>query len=255
MKILSWNVNGLRAVHRKEAFLPWVKEHDADIICLNETKSHKVQLPKALTEIEGYHSYFGEADRKGYSGVAIYTKKKPITIRCGFSDDTCDPEGRILLAEYDKFYLYCIYFPNGKASAERLQFKMDFYHAFLDHAESMRASGKGIIVCGDVNTAHKEIDLARPKANENTSGFLPKERKWIDSLISYGYIDTFRKFNKDPDHYTWWDMKSRARDRNVGWRIDYFFISSELKNRLRDAFIQRDVLGSDHCPIGIEINL
>jgi exodeoxyribonuclease-3 len=220
---------------------------------LQETKSSHETLPAALTALEGYHSYFASAEKKGYSGVALYTRQKPKKIECSFGDKTFDTEGRILIADYDYFLLYNIYFPNGKRSAERLRFKMAFYDAFLEHANANKKRGKRIVMCGDVNTAHKEIDLARPKENSTISGFLPEERAWIDSLIASGYVDAFRLFNHEPEQYTWWDLKSRARERNVGWRIDYFFISEDMKKSVRSAFILSDVMGSDHCPVGIEL--
>ena len=171
----------------------------------------------------------------------------------GFGIDRFDSEGRALILEYSEFILFNIYFPNGKMSGERLQYKMDFYDMFLDYAKNLLNQGKRIIVCGDVNTAHKEIDIARPKENEKISGFLSEERSWIDKFIETGFIDTFRHFNKDSANYSWWDYKSKARDRNVGWRIDYFFISSNLLYNLSSAFILKEVMGSDHCPVGIEI--
>ncbi len=251
IKILSWNVNGLRAVHKK-GFLDWFAAANPDILCLQETKAHEEQLPEELKMVDGYQSYFCSGERKGYSGVAIYTKEKPISIKKGFGDKKFDNEGRILIAEYPDFNLFNIYYPNGKASAERLQFKMEFYDAFLDYANKLKKKGKKLIICGDVNTAHKEIDIARPKENSTVSGFLPEERAWIDKFLSSGYVDTFRMFNQEPNNYTWWDMVTRARERNVGWRIDYFYVSENAKDDIKDAFILSDVMGSDHCPIGIE---
>src|SRR3972149_5994880 len=251
-RILSWNVNGLRAVHKK-GFLDWFKEEKPDILCLQETKAQEEQLPDEVRNIEGYHSYFSSAVKKGYSGVAIYTKEEPKSVKKGFGIEKFDSEGRILIAEYPDFILINIYYPNGKAREERLRYKMDFYDAFLEYTNKLKKKGKNIIICGDVNTAHKEIDLARPKANEKVSGFLPEERAWMDQFFANGYWDTFRMFNQEPENYTWWDMVSRARDRNVGWRIDYFFISESLKSKIKEAFILSDVMGSDHCPIGIEI--
>ncbi len=251
-RILSWNVNGLRAVHKK-GFLDWFKEEQPDILCLQETKAQEEQLPDEVRNVEGYHSYFSSAVKKGYSGVAIYTKEKPKSVKKGFGIERFDSEGRILVAEYSDFTLINIYYPNGKARKERLIYKMDFYDAFLEFANKLKKKGKNLIICGDVNTAHKEIDLARPKPNEKVSGFLPEERAWMDKFFANGYLDTFRMFNQEPENYTWWDMISRARDRNVGWRIDYFFISESLKKKIKNAFILADVMGSDHCPIGIEI--
>ncbi len=252
MRILSWNVNGIRAAYKK-GFLDWLKQENPDIICIQETKAHPDQLTDDLKNPEGYESYFSSAEKKGYSGVAIYTKKKPKNVEHGFGIKKFDSEGRILVAEYDKFVLMSIYYPNGKASPERLKYKMEFYDAFLKFINKLKKQGKNIIVCGDVNTAHKEIDIARPKENEKISGFLPEERAWIDKFLSDGYLDTFRMFNSEPDNYTWWDQITRARDRNVGWRIDYFYVNEEFKKNVKKAFILSDVMGSDHCPIGIEI--
>ena len=251
-RLISWNVNGLRAVHRK-GFLDWLREERPDILGIQETKSHPEQLPKELQAIDGHHVYYASAQRKGYSGVALFTKENPLNIQRGFGIDAFDEEGRTLVAEYSDFILFNVYFPNGKASPERLQYKMDFYDAFLAHLDRLRDEGKRIIICGDVNTAHKEIDLARPRENEKVSGFLPQERAWIDTLLSHGFIDTFRMFQKEGGHYSWWDYKTRARERNIGWRIDYFFISENLHKNVSSAFILSNVMGSDHCPIGIEI--
>jgi exodeoxyribonuclease-3 len=252
IRILSWNVNGIIAAYKK-GFLDWINKEKPDIICIQETKAQQEQLPDELINIEGYHSYFSSALRKGYSGVAIYTKPEPKSIKKGFGIEKFDSEGRILIAEYPEFILFNIYYPNGKASPERLHYKMEFYDAFLKYVDKLKKKGKNIIICGDVNTAHKEIDIARPKENEKISGFLPEEREWIDKFLSHGYLDTFRMFNQEPDNYTWWDQLTRARDRNVGWRIDYFYISENLKKKIKNAFIMMDVMGSDHCPIGIEI--
>jgi exodeoxyribonuclease-3 len=252
IRILSWNVNGIRAAYKK-GFLDWINKEKPDILCIQETKAQQEQLPDELINIEGYHSYFSSALRKGYSGVAIYTKPEPKSIKKGFGIEKFDSEGRILIAEYPEFILFNIYYPNGKASPERLHYKMEFYDAFLKYVDKLKKKGKNIIICGDVNTAHKEIDIARPKENEKISGFLPEEREWIDKFLSHGYLDTFRMFNQEPDNYTWWDQLTRARDRNVGWRIDYFYISENLKKKIKNAFIMMDVMGSDHCPIGIEI--
>ncbi len=253
-KILSWNVNGLRAAYKK-GFLDWFNSEKPDIMCLQETKAMKEQLAPELQEIKGYHSYFSSAEKKGYSGVAIYSKEKPIEVKNGIGIEKFDSEGRFLIAEYENFMLFNIYYPNGKARAERLQYKMDFYDAFLKYVNKLKKAGKNIVVCGDVNTAHKEIDLARPKQNEKTSGFLPEEREWIDKFLDHGYLDTFRMFNDEPEKYTWWDMVTRARDRNVGWRIDYFFASESIKKNIDSAFIMADVMGSDHCPIGITLKI
>jgi len=252
MRLISWNVNGIRAAHKK-GFLDWLHSEQPDILCVQETKAHVEQLPKDLLEIPDYHVSYYSAERKGYSGVAFFSKVEPVSIQHGFGIQKFDSEGRTLIAEFEDFTLFNIYFPNGKASAERLKYKMSFYDVFLEYADNLRNQGRSIVVCGDVNTAHKEIDLARPKENKKYSGFLPQERAWIDKLLSHEYLDTFRVFNQEPGQYSWWDYKTRARDRNIGWRIDYFFISDNLKDRVTSAFILSDVMGSDHCPIGIEI--
>lgn len=254
MKIISWNVNGIRAIQKK-GFLDWAVNENPDILCLQETKAHPEQLSKDLISFNGYTSYFSSSKiKKGYSGVAIYTQLNPIKVEYGFGIPKFDDEGRTLILYYENFVLFNIYFPNGKMSDERLQFKLDFYNSFLEFVSNLLNQGMKIVICGDVNTAHKKIDLARPKENEKTSGFLPVERQWIDKLISSGFIDTFRMFNDQPGNYTWWDMQTRARERNVGWRIDYFFVSENLKDHIHNAFILSDVTGSDHCPIGIEIH-
>lgn len=254
IRLLSWNVNGIRAVQRKGSFMP-IFEKNPDILCIQETKAHADQLDKDLLEIGEYRSYFVSAEKRGYSGVAIYTRMEPNEIRTGFGEERFDREGRILIADFDAFTLFNIYYPNGKASKERLQYKLDFYDAFLDVVEGVRKQGHNIVICGDVNTAHKEIDLARPKENEGTSGFLPVEREWMDKFIAHGYVDTLREFNDQPDQYSWWDYKTRARERNIGWRIDYFYINDEFRTALKDAYILPEYLGSDHCPVGIDLEI
>jgi exodeoxyribonuclease-3 len=254
MKLLSWNVNGLRAVHKK-GFLDWFRKDDPDILCVQETKAAEEQLPDEIRQVEGYHAYFAAAEKKGYSGVALWTREKPLSVELSLGENAFDREGRLLQAAYRDFILFNVYFPNGKASKERLAFKMAFYEAFLKRVDALKKKGRKIVICGDVNTAHKAIDLARPKENEKVSGFLPEERAWIDRLVSHGFLDSFRLFNADPGHYSWWDYKTRARDRNIGWRIDYFFVSDNLREQVTSAFIRPDVMGSDHCPVGIELDL
>jgi exodeoxyribonuclease III len=254
MQIACWNVNGLRAVHRKEKWSPFFK-NDFDIICLQETKSEKEQLPPELQNPEGYFSYFSSSKtKKGYSGVAVYTKIKPERVEYGLGIKEFDQEGRILELHFKDFVLFNIYFPNGGGGPVRLKYKLDFYDAFLKHIDRLSRSGKKIIFCGDINTAHEEIDLARPKENEKNTGFLPEERAWLDEVVYSGYVDVFRFFypNKK-DSYTYWDMKTSARDRNVGWRIDYFFVSQNLTKNLKGIKILDKIFGSDHCPIILEM--
>ena len=253
MKIISWNVNGIRSVLKK-GLLDWLRSEDTDVFCVQETKASEEVLPPELISIDGYYSYFSSAERKGYSGVALYSKAKPLSVNKGFGNAKFDTEGRILIAEYNAFTLFDIYFPNGQASEERLRFKFEFFDEFLSVVEKMVANGRNVAICGDFNIAHKEIDIAHPKENETTSGFLPEERAWLDRFIARGYVDTFRRFDPSPQKYTWWSPIFRARDRNVGWRIDYFFVNTAFLGKVKSAFILADVMGSDHCPVGITID-
>ncbi|HVN78086.1 MAG TPA: exodeoxyribonuclease III [Terriglobia bacterium] len=254
IRLYCWNVNGIRAVQKK-GFFPWFCGASPDILCLQETKAQTDQLEKSLVEVEGYESYWCSAERKGYSGVATYTRRKPLSVKQGFGIPEFDSEGRVLITEFPEFTLFNVYFPNGKRDQVRLDFKMEFYRAILQHWEGLRKAGKRLVICGDYNTAHKEIDLARPKENATVSGFLPIEREWMDGLVRSGYVDTFRLFNQAAGQYTWWDMMTRARERNVGWRLDYFFVSQDLTPKVNNAWICPEVMGSDHCPIGLELEL
>lgn len=233
--------------------MEWFCSEAPDILCIQETKADKESLPGELLNMPGYHIIISSAQKKGYSGVLTYSKPQPLDAQLGFGIEKFDNEGRIAITTYEQFVLLNIYFPNGKQSPERLQYKMEFYEAFLNYVDTLKNEGKGIVICGDVNTAHKEIDIARPKENSKVSGFLPEERAWIDKFISHGYIDTFRMFNQESGQYTWWDLVTRARERNVGWRIDYFYVSENLQAHVKDAWILPDVMGSDHCPIGLKL--
>jgi len=226
-----------------------------DILCVQETKAHPEQLSDDLKEILGYQSFWCSGERKGYSGTATYTRINPDEVAYGFSRDLCfDCEGRILITEYPAFMLLNIYFPNGQMNDERLQYKLDFYDATLEFCESRRREGKELIICGDYNTAHQEIDLARPKENEKVSGFLRIERNWMDRWEEHDYIDTFRTcFPGRAEAYTWWSMRTRARDRNIGWRLDYFYVTPGLWPMVKKSEIMPEVMGSDHCPIVLEI--
>ena len=254
IKLLSWNVNGIRAVHRK-GFLDWFEGVDTDILCLQEIKATVDQIPKQLKRVQNYHAFFNPAERKGYSGVATYSSIKPKEVIPGMNIEKFDVEGRFQRLDFDDFILLNIYYPNGGMSDERLQYKLEFYDAFLNYTNNLRDEGNNLVICGDLNTAHKEIDIARPKQNEKVSGFMPIEREWIDKFLANGYVDTFRMFNDQPEQYTWWSYRTKARDRNVGWRLDYFFVNEEFKDNIVDSFILSDVMGSDHCPIGLEIEL
>lgn len=253
-KMISWNVNGIRAVEKK-GFLDFLASSGADILAVQETKACPEQLSAALKEPAGYLAYFCCAERKGYSGVACFVKEKPLNVWYGLGVEEFDKEGRTLILEYPTFYLLNIYFPNGGMGEERIDFKLRFYDAFLKKSKELFASGKAVIACGDVNTAHTEIDLARPKQNEDVTGFLPRERVWLDRFFSQGYTDAFRVFNKEGGNYTWWDYKTRARERNVGWRIDYFMVDEKSVPKLKSASILTQVTGSDHCPIEITADL
>lgn len=255
MKIISWNVNGLRA-NVKKGGLDWLVNESPDIFCLQETKASPEQLPEEIKNVPGYHSYFDiPKQKKGYSGVAIYSKVKPESVEYIMGIPELDDEGRLIAAYYKGFVLLNVYFPNGGGGPERLDYKMRFYDAFLKYIDSLRKKGYEVIFCGDVNTAHTEKDIARAKENANHTGFLPSERAWIDTVLSRGYSDIWRKLHPDKIQYSWWDMKSFARDRNIGWRIDYFFISEGLVGKVRRAVIRDEVLGSDHCPISLDIAL
>ncbi|HOW59599.1 MAG TPA: exodeoxyribonuclease III [Candidatus Omnitrophota bacterium] len=250
MKILSWNVNGIRAVQKK-GFLEWLAREKPDILGVQETKAKPEQLDIFLMHPEGYHTYWNSAVRPGYSGVALFTREKPKRVETGFGIKKFDEEGRLMLAEYPEFIFINIYFPNGKSGDERLQYKMDFYDETLRFVRKLKKKQKNIIICGDYNTAHKEIDLARPKENEGVSGFLPVERAWMDQWVADGQVDIFREFHQGAGHYSWWDLKSGARERNVGWRIDYHFVTTDLAARVKSAAILKDVIGSDHAPVAL----
>jgi exodeoxyribonuclease-3 len=257
MKIISWNVNGIRANIKKGGF-EWLLKQNADIFCLQETKAHPEQLDGSITQPKGYHVIFDHSrTRKGYSGVAIYSKIVPRKVEYSLDGvSELDQEGRLIIAYFDNFCLLNVYFPNGGGGEERLRYKMAFYKAFLKKITKINKAGIPVVFCGDINTAHQAIDLARPKENEKNTGFLPEERAWIDDVIQAGFIDVFRTlFPEKKEVYTYWDMKTFARERNVGWRIDYFFISSDLKKKVKSSKVYSDIFGSDHCPLDIEIDL
>ncbi|MCA6084918.1 exodeoxyribonuclease III [Candidatus Endomicrobiellum agilis] len=250
MKIVSWNVNGIRAIYKKN-FTAWFKEENADIVCVQETKADETQFPKDIREIDGYNFYCSSAEKKGYSGVAVWSKINPKSVSASVENKTFDNEGRILRLDFEAFILFNVYFPNGGASRERLRYKMEFYDYLIGYLKQFK--DKTVIICGDCNTAHFPIDLARPKESEKVSGFMPEEREKLDNLVSSGFIDTFRYFNKEPGNYTWWDYKTAARSRNAGWRIDYFFMSQHSVKHLKFADIRKSVSGSDHCPVSITV--
>ncbi len=251
---VSWNVNGIRSIAKKEA-LKWIDKDPPQILALQEIKAEADQIPDTLFVHPYKHILISSSHRKGQSGVALYSDIDPdFTGKCYEVDRL--QEGRINEMHWGDIAFFNVYFPNGKRSQERLKYKMEFYDRFLDYIEKLRGKGKSIIFCGDVNTAHQEIDLARPKENGKISGFLPEEKAWIDRLIDAGYVDTFRYVHGDEaNRYSWWSMRTRARERNVGWRIDYFFVSSDLEDRIIDSDIMEDITGSDHCPVSLTIDL
>lgn len=256
MKIISWNTNGVRATYKQGFFDPLFTELDPDIVCLQETKATPDQLPEAVAHVFGYDAYFAwPTVKKGYSGVAIYTKQTPLNVFYGIGLPGLDDEGRCITCEYENFYLITCYFPNGGGGPERLDYKLRFYDQFLLYIEGLQKR-KPVIFCGDVNTAHNEIDLARPAQNVMNTGFLPIERAWMDKLTEHGWIDTFRLLYPEmKEVYTYWDQKTASRERNVGWRIDYFFVSPALKESVKEVQTLREYYGSDHCPLLLDIEL
>ncbi len=251
MRIISWNVNGIRAAEKKD-FFKWMQDEAPDVCCLQETKANPEQLTKKFLEQEGYKAFFESAEKKGYSGVAVYSKIKP---KCVYTlgDKRFDSEGRSIFLEFDDFTLINCYFPNSQNEGKRLPYKIAFCSTLKKKLEELVASGKNIVLCGDYNIAHKEIDLARPKQNEKNPGFLPEERAWMTKFLEAGFVDVFREFNKEPDNYTWWSYRANARANNVGWRIDYFCVNSGFLKRVKSATILSDVMESDHCPIDINL--
>ena len=255
MRIVSWNVNGIRAVANK-GFADSIKAMDADIIGIQETKAQPDQLGPEITQLEGYKSWFYSAERKGYSGTALYSRIEPEDVTFGLGTDEFDHEGRTICADFGKFVLFNIYFPNGGRGDDFVKFKLRFYDCFLDRVRELESKGREVICCGDVNTAHKEIDLSNPKANSKISGFLPEERVYMDHFAEAGLTDTFRMLYPDkPECYTWWSYKTAARERNVGWRIDYFFATKGLLSSVKESNMMSTVMGSDHCPVYLDLNI
>jgi exodeoxyribonuclease-3 len=253
LKLVSWNVNGLRAALKKD-FLESFKSMDADVVAIQETKLQESQLTDEMQNVTGYKSYWSFAtEKKGYSGVGIYTRVPPQEVNYGIGKSKFDNEGRIIEMKFEKFTFFNVYFPNGQMSEERLQYKLDFYSEFFEYANSRKTAGQSLIITGDYNTAHNEIDLKNPKANENTSGFLRIERDWLDRIIAHGYVDTFRHYHPDTVKYSWWTYRFKARERNIGWRIDYFFVTEDIikKGWVKEAYIDNEIYGSDHCPLGL----
>ena len=254
MKLLSWNVNGIRAAVKK-GLLEFLEDENPEIICIQETKAHKEQLTSEILEDHGYFTYWHSGQKKGYSGVATFCKEEPLYIQEGIGIKKYDDEGRVLITEHNKFLLYNIYFPNGQKNEERLKYKLDFYDDLLPLINDQIESGNNVIVTGDWNTAHRPIDLARPNENKNTSGFMPIEREKVDKYILNGWVDTFRLFHEEGGRYSWWTYRFGARDRNIGWRIDYFFVNEGMVEICTDADIHQNIFGSDHCPVSLILDL
>lgn len=255
MKLISWNVNGVRANHKKGAW-QWLIDESPDIFMLQETKAHPDQMPDEVRDPLGYFPYFDHSKaKKGYSGVALYSKIQPLHVEHGLGIEEFDQEGRTIIADFGEYVVITSYFPNGGGGQDRLDYKMRYYDAFLKMINKYRRQGKSVIFCGDVNTAHTEMDIARPKENSNRTGFLPIEREWIDKVIKDGFKDVWRDLYPKKVQYSWWDMKTRARERDIGWRIDYFFVSEDIADKVTRATLHNDVHGSDHCPVSIEIDL
>jgi exodeoxyribonuclease-3 len=252
MKLVSWNVNGIRACG-KSGFLKWFEGEGADIVCVQEIKAHPDQLDDNFKNPMKYHAIWNPAQKLGYSGTAIFSKKEPIDVEIGIGDKEIDKEGRVIIAKYPKFTLINSYFPNSQRDHARLPYKLEFCKKFLKKAESLRKKGENVIMCADWNIAHQEIDLRNPKTNKNNAGFLPEERAWLDRFIKTGYVDAFRQFQPDGGHYTWWSYRPGVREKNVGWRLDYFMANEEFKDRLKTSYHRSDIFGSDHCPVVVEL--
>jgi exodeoxyribonuclease-3 len=255
IRLFSWNVNGLRSCGSK-GFPEWLAAEQPDVLGLQETRALPEQLPSEIREPDNYHTWIHSAEKKGYSGVGLYSKITPESVILGgLDEERFNSEGRLIIADYGSFLFYTGYFPNGGNDLSRVPYKLDFSEAVLQHAEAQRKTGKSIVICGDVNTAHQEIDLANPKSNKRNTGFLPEEREWVSRFLEHGYIDIFRHLNPETTGaYSWWSNREGVRERNVGWRIDSFFISEDLLDRVVDARIHSEVLGSDHCPISLTLD-
>ena len=253
MQITTWNVNGLRAALRKGIW-DWIIEEYPDVLCIQEIKVQPDQLSKEQTDLfSEYEVIWNPARRKGYSGVASLTRQRARSIQVGLGVERLDGEGRLIAIRYPDFVLLNVYIPNGKRDLTRLDFKLDYYQALLDYCDRLHAKGENIIITGDINTAHQEIDLRNPKQNKKFSGFLPEERAWIDRYLDHGFVDAYRELYPDRIEYTWWTYVGNARARNVGWRLDYFLVSSQLMDSVQDVVIHDEVMGSDHCPVSLNL--
>ncbi len=252
MKLISWNVNGIRAAARQGA-LDWLRKENSDFFCLQEVKAFPEQLEFDLRQPPGYHCFWNSAEKPGYSGVATFSKKEPLSVRKGLGDPSIDCEGRVIELEFKDFILINAYFPNSQRDHARLDYKLRFCELMHRRCKELREKGKHVVLCGDFNIAHRAIDLRNPKANENNAGYLPSERAWMDQFTQDGYVDAFRKFNGQPGHYTWWSYRPGVRDKNIGWRLDYFVVNPESVDRLQNMQHRTEIKGSDHCPVMLEL--
>ena len=253
IKLVSWNVNGIRAVSKKEEFWDWFDNADADIINFQEVRATQDKIPEKLADVDGFHQSFNEAEKKGYSGVGTYSKIEPLEVVKGIGVEELDSEGRVLRIKYPDFYLYNIYFPNSGMNAKRLDFKVDFCKVLLEQLVELKNNGENVVITGDYNIAHHPIDVYNPKNCEGKSGYLPEERAWLDELEKAGFVDTFRMFDEGENNFTWWSYRTKARDRNAGWRLDYFYVNEEIRDNVKSAEILSDIYGSDHCPVTLEL--
>lgn len=254
IKLVSWNVNGIRAVSKKEDFWSWFEDDDSDIINFQEVRATQEQIPKKLAEIDDFHKFYNEAEKKGYSGVGTYSKIEPVSVTRGLGVEELDNEGRVLKIEYPDFILFNIYFPNSGKEGSRLDFKVQFCNELLNQLVELKNEGKNLVITGDYNIAHNPIDVYNPKNCEGKSGYLPEERAWLDELEEAGFVDTFRMFDEGEGNFTWWSYRFKARERNSGWRLDYFFVNEEIKDKVKSAKILADIYGSDHCPVTLELD-
>ncbi len=255
IKLTSWNVNGIRSIDKKPDFWTWFKNNDADIVNFQEIRAQLNEIPDNLFSVKGYDSFFTCAERKGYSSVASYTKLRPINVMHGIEIPEIDKEGRLLRMDFDDFILLNVYFPNSGPRGEKLDKKIQFCNELTNYILDLKDNGNNLVIAGDVNIAHEPIDVAEPQQDKEKSGFLPAERDWLSEFLDLGFVDTFRMFNKEGDNYTWWSYRYHGRAKNLGWRLDYFFVNKEFKNKVISAGIESNVMGSDHCPITLELDL
>ena len=254
IRLVSWNVNGIRAVSKKEDFWSWFENDESDIINFQEVRATQEQIPKRLAEMDEFHKFYNEAEKKGYSGVGTYSRIEPLSIEKGLGVEELDSEGRVLKIEYENFILFNIYFPNSGKEGSRLDFKVKFCNELLKQLVELKNEGKNLVITGDYNIAHNPIDVYNPKNCEGKSGYLPEERAWLDEMEQAGFVDTFRMFDEGEGNFTWWSYRFKARERNSGWRLDYFFVNEEIKDKVKSSKILADIYGSDHCPVTLELD-